>query len=133
MALILLRVAAWLSVLVICVLTLGPIGLRPVSSASVDIERSAAFLVVGSLFGAAYPKKVLLTALLMVAFPGVLEFGQNFVADRHGLFSDFVVKAAAGTIGVLAGRLAAQALEAAIPGRTRTATNLTRSRSQWRR
>ena len=111
MAVILLRVAAWLSVLVICVVTLGPIGLRPVSSTHVDIERFAAFLVVGSLFGAAYPKRVLLTALLMVAFAGVLEFGQNFVAERHGLFSDFVVKAAACTIGVLAGRLAAQALE----------------------
>ncbi len=109
MTVILLRVAAWLSVLVVCVITIGPIGLRPVSLVSVNIERFAVFLVIGSLFGAAYPEKVLLTVLLMIALAGVLEFGQNFIADRHGLFGDFVVKATGCTIGVLAGRLAAQA------------------------
>jgi hypothetical protein len=49
MTIILLRVAAWLSLLVIFLVTLGPIGLRPVSPAPAHVERFVAFLVVGIL------------------------------------------------------------------------------------
>ena len=50
-----LKVAAWLSLLLV-VVTLGPIGLRPMSGLSVHIERFGAFAVVGVIFSLAYPR-----------------------------------------------------------------------------
>lgn len=63
---VLLRIAAWLSIPAICAATLGPVGLRPASAAPVDLERFAAFLFVGGLFGMAYPRRNLSLVLFVV-------------------------------------------------------------------
>lgn len=101
----LLRAAAWLSILLIALVTVSPIWLRPVTSASADLERFVAFVVVGALFAAAYPERVVLVVGFVILAAGILEFGQNLVSDRHGTFNHFVVKSAGGAIGAIAGRL----------------------------
>jgi hypothetical protein len=101
MIVILARAAAWLSLFVIFVVTVGPIGLRPVSPMPAHMERFAAFLIVGSLFGAAYPKRLLVTMAIVVVSAALFELAQHLVPDRHGIFADFVVKAAGGGLGVL--------------------------------
>jgi len=103
MTIILLRVAAWLSLLVIFVVTLGPIGLRPVSPAPAHVERFVAFLVVGILFGAAYPRSLLMAVAFVVISAAVLELGQHLVPNRHGMLADFIVKAVGGGLGALVG------------------------------
>lgn len=45
--------AAWLALIVIAIVTVGPIDLRPVSGAPPQFERAVAFLVVGYLFALA--------------------------------------------------------------------------------
>jgi hypothetical protein len=47
-------VAAWSATLAIVVLTVVPPDLRPTTDAPHDVEHSAAFLIVGLLFGLAY-------------------------------------------------------------------------------
>jgi hypothetical protein len=101
MTVILARAAAWLSLLVIFVVTVGPIWLRPVSPMPAHMERFAAFLIVGSLFGAAYPKRLLMMMAIVIVSAALFELAQHLVPDRHGMFADFIVKAAGGGLGVL--------------------------------
>jgi VanZ family protein len=101
MVMTLVRTAAWLSLLAIFVMTVGPIGLRPISPAPVQIERFTAFLLVGGLFGAGYPKRLVLMVAIVILAAGLLELAQHLVPNRHGLLADFVAKAAGGALGVL--------------------------------
>ena len=101
-----LRVFGWLCIAALFVVTIGPISARPVTSTSADFERFIAFLVIGSLFGAAYPRRTLGVLIFLVATAAALEYLQHFVANRHGTLHDFTVKAAAGAIGVGLGRIA---------------------------
>jgi hypothetical protein len=95
------RTAAWLFLLAIFVMTVGPIGLRPVSPVPAQTERFTAFLIVGGLLGVGYPKKPPLMIAVVVVSAGLFELAQHLVPNRHGMFADFVAKAAGGAIGVL--------------------------------
>jgi hypothetical protein len=101
----LLRVAAWLSLLVIFVVTVGPIGLRPVSPFPLQIERFAAFLVVGTFFGVGYPKRLVLIMAIVIVSAASFELAQHLVPARHGTLAGFTAKAAGGGLGVLLGTL----------------------------
>lgn len=100
---ILVKAAAWGALALIAFVTLSPISMRPVSSAPVNIERLGAYLVLGALFGAAYPKRIPLVLGLLVVGSVGLEVSQNLVPGRHGRVDDALFKAAGACLGAFAG------------------------------
>ena len=100
-----LRVAAWLSLLAICVVTVGPIWMPPVSHLPLQIERFSAFLIVGTLFGIGYPKRLVLIAVIVVVSAASFELAQHLIPARHGTWAGFLAKAAGGGLGVMLGAL----------------------------
>ncbi|ESZ67721.1 antibiotic resistance protein VanZ [Mesorhizobium sp. L103C119B0] len=102
------RTAAWLTFIAIVVVTIDPIGLRPISGFGPEPERIAAFLAFGLLLGLAYHRNWLLTLCLVVAAAFGIEALQLLSPTRHPAVDDAVVKAAAGVAGVLAAYLIAR-------------------------
>ena len=104
---VLLRASAWICLALIALVTLGPLGLRPESGLSPQIERFAAFAVVGALFAAAYPRYILFAALIVLGAAVMLELLQLLAPSRHGRLFDAGVKVAGGMIGLSAGWIVA--------------------------
>jgi hypothetical protein len=102
----LMRMAAWGCLIAIAVMTLGPLGLRPSSSLSPSIERFIAFAVVGALFAFAYPRYILLAAVIVLGAAVMLEVLQLVRPSRHGMVFDAAVKIVGGICGLSAGWLA---------------------------
>jgi len=95
-----LRVAAWLLFAFIVFATLSPIDLRPVSLLPVNLERAAAFAVLGVVFALAYPRHMVLVAGLIAVTAVGLEVLQILGPGRHGRLLDLLVKAAGGLFGI---------------------------------
>ena len=102
-----LRGMAWVSLLAVVVMTLGPADLRPVTLAPPNLERLAAFVVVGTLFGTAYPRNVLVLVIALVCAAGLLEVSQHLVPNRHATALAFAFKAIGGGTGIFLGNLVA--------------------------
>jgi hypothetical protein len=100
---VLLRAFAWTCLVLIALMTLGPLGLRPETGFSPQIERFAAFAVVGALFAAAYPRYILFAAVVVLGAAVLLELLQLLAPSRHGRLFDAGVKVAGGMIGLSAG------------------------------
>ncbi len=100
------RWTAWALVAALAFVTLAPIGLRPVVSASATLERAVAYGLVGFVLSIAYPRHRLLALAAVIGVAGLLEAGQVLTWSRHGRLPDFLVKASAGALGVLAGHCA---------------------------
>ena len=99
-----LRIAAWLLLLAVCLMTLGPVSLRPrLNSFPVDFERLGAWACVGGAFVLAYPGRRLRLLLLLVSAAGLLEVAQHLVLGRHGELRHFLFKAAGATLGIVIG------------------------------
>ncbi|GLS43593.1 hypothetical protein [Methylobacterium brachythecii] len=98
----LVRLMAWMMIAALVVVTLAPIGMRPVIVQNANMERALAYALLGFLFAAGYPRHRLLAFAVGVAVAAGLEIGQVFTASRHGRVPDFLVKAAAAGIGVVA-------------------------------
>jgi|ERR1700682_6058858 hypothetical protein len=96
----LLAAAAWIALALIVFLTVSPLDMRPVVTADPNIERFAAFALVGLLFGLAYPRRLVIDASLVMIAAGVLEAFQLMTRDRHGHIADAFIKAAGGAFGV---------------------------------
>jgi len=94
------RIAAWLLVVAIVVMTLGPPTVRPVSGFNRSLEHVAAFALLGLAFGLAYPTRRMLLALTGVAVAALMETLQLVVPGRHAYFSDFVINAAGAWVGI---------------------------------
>ncbi len=107
------RVTAWLLVVAVFVMTVGPIGLRPVTDLPPNAERVIAYLVVGGAFGMGYASRPLRSILVVVGCAALFELAQHLAPGRHGVFLDFVFKGSAGMLGVLAGSYLARMLEIA--------------------
>lgn len=97
-----LRVAAWLALTAVLIVTISPLGLRP-HIWSANAERFAAFLVCGGLFALAYPKRWAAIVCLILLAATLFELAQALVPDRHPAMKDFVFKAIGGGIGIAAG------------------------------
>lgn len=95
-----LRLAAWLVVAALFVVTLSPIGLRP-SIGPAIVERALAYAGLGLLLVLAYPLHGLAVLVGVVALAGILEFGQVLTETRHGRLADFLVKTGAAACGWL--------------------------------
>lgn len=93
------RRVAWLLVFAMAVFTLSPIDFRPVTGASVSLERVAAFAAIGATFCLGYPKHRLPILVLLLGIVGFLEIAQNYVPGRHGRLPDGLVKASGALLG----------------------------------
>lgn len=98
---ILLKIMAWLSLIGIAIVTLGPITMRPESGAGADWERFAAFALVGFLFSLAYSKRLMLVLLILLTSAVGLEVLQIVIPGRHGHVSDLLVKIAGAMLGAI--------------------------------
>jgi hypothetical protein len=92
----LLATGAWAAFALIVFVTISPLGFRLVATANSDIERFAAFALLGLLFGLAYPRRLVVDASFVIITAGVLETLQLMTSDRHGHIADTFVKAAGG-------------------------------------
>jgi VanZ family protein len=95
-----LRIFAWLLVAAVIFATLGPIGYRPNSGMGRDAEHLLAFIVVGLVFGLAYPRHRPLAAGVSVVAIAVVEALQLLVPERDARLEDFTVKAIASCAGI---------------------------------
>ncbi|MCJ2061570.1 hypothetical protein MKK63_02430 [Methylobacterium sp. J-088] len=103
----LVRIAAWILVAFIVVVTLVPIGLRPVVTHNPSIERIAAYALAGLLMMVGYPQHRLQILIGSVLMAGGLEAAQTLTSTRHGRFADFLIKAGAALAGAVTGLVVA--------------------------
>jgi VanZ family protein len=96
---------AWLLLAAIIFVTVSPIGLRPHTVTSVNIDRALAYMVVGLAFAVAYPKHWMTVAMLLIAGAVFIEYLQYLSPTRHARFHDAAVKAVGATVGVAIGSL----------------------------
>ena len=101
------RVLFWLVLLLIAFVTVSPIQFRPETGLPPPVERLAAFVVLGALAMAAYPRHRLRWFWSLILTAALLEAGQHLVAGRHGRMIDFDVKA----VGTMVGCCAVLAVE----------------------
>ncbi|WP_236759403.1 VanZ family protein [Agrobacterium sp. RAC06] len=85
--------------------TVAPIGARPSTITSADLDRAIAFVVMSALFAIAYPRRILPIALALILAVFLIELAQYFSVTRHPQFHDALVKAFGVLIGVSTGRL----------------------------
>ena len=108
--------AAWFSILAIIVVTLLPIGLRPATGFSPNIERFVVMAIVGALFVMAYPSRFWLIVVSLACVSALIEPLQFFAAGRHPSFKDVVVKLSGGLAGAIVGGFASRALASSKDG-----------------
>jgi len=92
--------AAWLLLGGIAFVTLSPIGLRPETGLSANVERLAAWLLVGLTFGLAYPRQRIAIAIVLVVAAVGFEVAQHFAIGRHGRALDASVKVIGAGVGL---------------------------------
>jgi VanZ family protein len=101
MMVIILRFIAWLLAAAVTFSTLGPATLRPHSDLGQNGEHALAFILLGVVFGLAYPRSRSRTAAVVVILVGVLELMQLVAPGRHARLEDFIVGALATCAGSL--------------------------------
>jgi len=94
------QVVAWLLILAIVMLSLGPPSTRPVTGAGHNFEHLLIFVATGAAFGLGYPRRFLLLPVALLAFAGAIEVAQMMVPGRHSRLSDFLTDAAASYVGI---------------------------------
>lgn len=97
------RGAAWLSIAIVLLVTIVPIGFRPTTGLSPNIERFCAMATVGALFAAAYPRKLWLIVLTLSLAAALFEPLQFIAAGRHPSLRDVEFKSLGAAIGAAAG------------------------------
>jgi VanZ family protein len=98
------RIAAWLAVLTIIVLSVVPGAERPHVLGNDSAEHFVAYFIAGSLFAIGYQRsqQLLSSGILLATCAGLLEFVQLWIPGRSAAISDFEVSAIAAWIGLLA-------------------------------
>lgn len=104
------RIAAWLLLLAITVLSLVPPNLRPETGAPHNIEHFAIFALAGFTFGVGSFEGIRLAAAALVAFTGTIELAQMAVPGRHARLSDFIVDALAMIVALGCGAVFVRAI-----------------------
>jgi hypothetical protein len=95
------RIATWILVATIIVLSVVPPGLRPQTGAPHALEYLAIFSATGLAASLGYQRKHISLAILLVIFAAFVEIIQLFVPGRHARFSDFAVDAFAAIFGLM--------------------------------
>lgn len=101
----LLRLLAWGLLAALVLVTLSPIGLRPVSMLPVQAERALALAIVGLFFALAYPRHIWLVSAIVLGSTAILELLQMLAPGRDGRLLDLAVKLAGGACGLAFGWL----------------------------
>lgn len=101
-----LKIVAWVLLIVLAVVTIGPISWRPVTPLPTQVERMLGLAVVGFVFGLAYPRRLLWVIALLFVSTAVFEALQLVEPSRHGRFVDLLVKLGGAAMGVGLARLA---------------------------
>jgi VanZ family protein len=104
------RIAAWLAVLTIIVLSVVPGTVRPHVLGNDSAEHFVAYFIAGSLFAVGYQlaigyqrsQRLLSSGILLATCAGLLEFVQLWIPGRSASISDFEVSTIAAWIGLLA-------------------------------
>jgi hypothetical protein len=104
----LLRLLAWLLLIGLVVVTIGPISLRPVTPLPTQLERALALTIIGFVFALAYPRHIVIVAILVLGTTVLLEFLQVLEPSRHGRIVDAGVKLLGGAVGLAFGTLLAR-------------------------
>ncbi|WP_028747364.1 antibiotic resistance protein VanZ [Rhizobium mesoamericanum] len=97
--------AAWVLLAAIIFVTLSPIGLRPHTVTSVNLDRALAYLLVGFMFAVAYPRRLLAVIVLLIFGALAIEYLQYLSPTRHARLHDAAVKIVGASAGVFAGYL----------------------------
>lgn len=106
-------IAAWVSITVIAYATLthvcfvyslyfklAPFLMRPAMRNFAHFEHVICFVLVGVLFGIAYPRRTILVCCIVFGGAGLLEILQTLTPDRHGTLVDALEKMAGGAAGI---------------------------------
>jgi VanZ family protein len=101
-----LRAAAWITLILICFVTLSPMDMRPNILKFAFLERFSGFAVLGFLLFAAYPQRPRLIAIVILGGAVVLELLQFVAPGRDARAIDAVVKPAGGLVGIVLARWA---------------------------
>ena len=109
----LLALAAWSSLVLICIVSLSPMELRPgaATEGSAISQRFIAYLVLGLLFVSAYPRRFVRSLMFVVFVALGLEAAQQLTPDRHGRLVDAIEKVAGGLLGCSVARSANALIE----------------------
>ena len=99
---IVLRILAWLLAAAVAFATLGPPALRPHSDLGQSGEHALAFVLIGLVFGLAYPQRRWLTTMTTAVLIGLIEILQFWAPGRPARFSDFIIDALAACVGLAA-------------------------------
>jgi VanZ family protein len=94
-----LKPTAWILLLVLFILTVGPLGLRP-TFGHPNAERLLALAVLGFAFSLAYPRRLLVVLILLAGALCCFEYLQHFVNYRHGTAHDVAIKLTGAVVGV---------------------------------
>ena len=100
------KIAPWLLLLAIAVLSLVPPSYRPATMIPHGFEHLVVFLLMGLAFGLGYASRYILATLLLIAFVGLVEIAQLFVPGRHARMTDFLIDALAVCIGAAGAKFA---------------------------
>lgn len=95
-----LRILAWLLLAGLIFVTLAPVNLRPSTPAPTQVERALALFVVGLAFAIAYPRRLLLVAVIVLGATVLLEVLQLMAPSRHGRVVDVAVKLTGAVAGL---------------------------------
>jgi VanZ family protein len=96
------KVAAWALLAAIVLVTVSPIGLRPHTITTVNLDRAAAYALTTFVFTFAYPRHWKWVLLFSVVAALGLELAQELSPTRHARLHDAVIKAGGSLCGSLA-------------------------------
>ena len=103
--LIIARIAAWLLIVAITVLSLVPPRLRPETGVPHNLEHFAIFAAAGLAFGFGYSRRPTSVAIALLIFAVGIELAQTLVPGRHARLSDLIVDAFAMCVSVALGSI----------------------------
>ena len=91
--------SAWFSLFAIVVVTFLPIGLRPATGFSPNLERFVVMAIMSAMFVLAYPTRFWVIVLALVSVSALIEPLQFFAAGRHPSLRDALVKISGVVVG----------------------------------
>ena len=97
------RMAAWVTIFTIIVLSVVPGSMRPHIFGNDSAEHLAAYFIAGALFASGYPRpmQLLFSGVLLAICAGSLEFVQLWIPARTASTGEFALSAIGASVGLL--------------------------------